>query len=135
MRDVAFFDTNLLVYAALQPDPRSERARGLLARGGTVSVQVLNEFANVARRKLRKPWTEVAQALSDIRAFCPPPLPITLATHEAALGIAGRLGYGFYDSLVIASALEAGCVRLYSEDMQDGQVIEGTLTIRNPFAP
>lgn len=135
MRDIAFFDTNLLVYAALQPDPRSERARGLLAQGGTVSVQVMNEFANVARRKLRKPWTEVAQALSDIRAFCSPPLPITLATHEAALGIAGRLGYGLYDSLVIASALEAGCVRLYSEDMQDEQVIEGTLTIRNPFAP
>jgi predicted nucleic acid-binding protein len=135
VRGVAFFDTNLLVYAALQPDPRSERARDLLARGGAVSVQVLNEFANVARRKLRKPWTEVTQALSDIRAFCSPPLPITLTTHEAALGIAGRLGYGLYDSLVIASALEAGCVRLYSEDMQDGQVIEGTLTIRNPFVP
>jgi predicted nucleic acid-binding protein len=130
-----FFDTNLLVYAALQPDARSERARGLLARGGAVSVQVLNEFANVARRKLRKPWPEVTRALSDIRALCSPPLPITLATHEAALGIAGRLGYAFYDSLVIASALEAGCVRLYSEDMQDGQQIEGGLTIRNPFRP
>jgi len=130
-----FFNTNLLVHAALQPDPRSERARHLLARGSAVSVQVLNEFANVARRKLGKPWPEVARALSDIRALCSPPLPITAAAHEAALGIAGRLGYGFYDSLVIASALEAGCVRLYSEDMQDGQVVEGTLTIRNPFAP
>ena len=135
MRGGAFFDTNLLVHAALQPDPRSERARGLLARGGAVSVQVLNEFANVAGRKLRRPWPEVAQALSDIRALCPPPLPITLATHEAALGIAGRLGYGFYDSLTIASALEAGCATLYSEDMQDGQAIEGALTIRDPFAP
>lgn len=135
MRAAAFFDTNLLVYAALQPDPRSERARDLLARGGAVSVQVLNEFANVARRKLGRPWAEVARALSDVRALCSPPLPITLATHEAALGIAGRLGYGFYDSLVIASALEAGCSTLYSEDMQDGQVIEGTMTIRNPFAP
>ncbi len=93
MRGGVFFDTNLLVYAALQPDRRSERARTLLARGGTVSVQVLNEFANVARRELRRPWPEVTQALSDTRALCRPPLPIGLATHEAALGIAGRLGY------------------------------------------
>jgi predicted nucleic acid-binding protein len=130
-----FFDTNLLVYAALQPDPRSDRARDLLARGGVVSVQVLNEFANVARRKLGRPWPEVRQALADIRAFCPPPLPITLATHEAALGIADRLGYRLYDSLIIASALEADCARLLSEDMQDGQVVEGRLTIRDPFRP
>lgn len=131
----AFLDTNLLIYAALQPDPRSERARALLAQGGTVSVQVLNEFANVARRKLRRPWPEVAQALASIRALCPPPLAITLATHEAALGIAGRLGYRLYDSLIIASALEAGCGTLFSEDMQDGRAIEGRLTIRNPFKP
>ena len=107
MKGPAFFDTNLLIYAALQPDARSDRARALLAQGGAISVQVLNEFANVARRKLRKPWPEVAQALDAVRALCPPPLPITLATHEAALGIAGRLGYRFYDSLIIASALEA----------------------------
>ncbi len=135
MRGGVFFDTNLLVYAALQPDRRSERARTLLARGGTVSVQVLNEFANVARRKLRRPWPEVTQALSDIRALCRPPLPISLATHEAALGIAGRLGYRLYDSLIVASALEAGCATLYSEDMQDGQVVEGALAIRDPFKP
>ncbi|GAA0608028.1 PIN domain-containing protein [Craurococcus roseus] len=135
MRGGVFFDANLLVHAVLQPDPRSERARDLLARGGAVSVQVLNEFANVARRKLREPWPEVAQALSDIRVLCSPPLPITLATHEAALGIAARLGYGFYDSLVIASALEAGCAKLCSEDMQDGQTVEGALTIRDPFKP
>jgi predicted nucleic acid-binding protein len=131
----AFFDTNVLIYAALQPDPRSDRARALLAQGGAVSVQVLNEFANVARRKLRKPWPEVAQALTAVRALCPPPLPVTLATHEAALGIAARFGYRIYDSLIIASALEAACATLYSKDMQDGQAIEGRLTIRNPFRP
>lgn len=131
----AFFDTNLLVYAALQPDPRSDKARALLAAGGAISVQVLNEFANVARRKLGKPWPEVTQALDAVRALCAPPLPITLATHEAALGMAGRLRYRFYDSLIIASALEAGCTMLYSEDLQDAQVIEGRLTIRNPFRP
>ena len=135
MKGGAFLDTNVLIYAALQPDPRSDRARALLAQGGAVSVQVLNEFANVARRKLRKPWPEMAQALTAVRALCPPPLPVTLATHEAALGIAARFGYRIYDSLIIASALEAACATLYSEDMQDGQVIEGRLTIRNPFGP
>lgn len=133
MRGGAFLDTNLLVYAALQPDARSDRARALLAEGGTISVQVLNEFADVARRKLNRPWPEVRQALADVRALCPPPLPITLATHEAALGIAARLGYRFHDSLIIASALEAGCATLLSENMQDGQVVEGRLTIRDPF--
>ena len=135
MKGGAFLDANLLIYAALQPDARSDRAGALLAAGGVISVQVLNEFANVARRKLRRPWGEVREALAGIRALCSPPLPITLATHEAALGIAGRLGYSVYDSLVIASALEANCATLFSEDMQDGQVIAGRLTIRNPFRP
>ena len=131
----AFFDSNVLLYTLAENDPREAIAARLLAAGGTISVQVLNEFAAVARRKLGLSWPEVAQALDAMRALCPPPLPITLATHEAALGIAGRLGYRFYDSLVIASALEANCATLFSEDMQDGQVVEGRLTIRNPFRP
>ena len=130
-----FFDSNVLLYTLAENDPREAIAVRLLAAGGTISVQVLNEFAAVARRKLGLSWPEVAQALDAMRALCPPPLPITLATHEAALGIAGRLGYRFYDSLVIASALEANCATLFSEDMQDGQVVEGRLTIRNPFRP
>jgi predicted nucleic acid-binding protein len=130
-----FFDSNVLIYTLAQNDPRQSVARGLVAAGGTISIQALNEFANVARRKLGLSWQETAKALIAIRALCRPPLPITLATHEAALGIAGTFGYRFYDSLIIASALEAGCATLYSEDMQDGQVIEGALTIRNPFAP
>ena len=128
-----FFDTNVLVYAALQPDPRSDAARALLRGGGVVSVQVLNEFANVARRKLRRTWPEVHQALAAVRALCPAPWPISAATHEAALALAERTGYAVYDALILASALEAGCGTVCSEDMQDGQVIEGRLTIRNPF--
>ena len=131
----AFFDSNVLLYTLAENDPREAIAARLLAAGGTISVQVLNEFAAVARRKMRLSWPEVEQALDAIRALCRPPLPITLATHEAALGIAGRLGYRFHDSLVIASALEANCATLFSEDMQDGQVVEGRLTIRNPFQP
>ncbi len=72
---VAFLDTNVLLYAALQPDPRSDAARGLLARGGIVSVQVLNEFVAVARRKLRCPWPEVVRALDAIHVLCPLPRP------------------------------------------------------------
>jgi len=131
----AFFDSNVLIYTLAQNDQRQGTAARLLAAGGTISVQSLNEFAAVARRKLRLSWPEVTQALAAVRALCPPPLPITLATHDAALGIAARLGYRIYDGLIVASALEAGCATLYSEDLHDGQVIEGALTIRNPFTP
>ncbi len=133
MSDGAFLDSNLLIYAALQPDPRSRIAKEIVAQGGKISVQVLNEFANVARRKLGRPWPEIVQALADIRAVFPAPLPLTTATHEAALTLAARYGFAFYDALIAASALEAGCATLLSEDMQAGQVIEGRLTIRNPF--
>lgn len=130
-----FLDTTMLVYAALQPDPRSDAARALLRDGGVVSVQVLNEFANVARRKLRRPWPEVLQALAAVRTLCPAPRPLTAATHEAALALAERTGYALYDALILASALEASCDVVCSEGMQDGQVIDGRLTIRNPFRP
>jgi predicted nucleic acid-binding protein len=134
MSDPFFLDTNVLLYASLQPDPRSEAARSLLARRGVISVQVLNEFANVATRKLHRPWPEITQALAAIRILCPPPLPLTLAIHAAGCAMAARTGYQLYDALIIAAALEAGCVTLFSEDLQDGQVIDGRLTIRNPFA-
>jgi predicted nucleic acid-binding protein len=133
MRDKAFFDTNIFVYAIIQDDQRSDHAEGLIAQGGTVSVQVLTEFAAVARRKTKMPWVEIRQALDGIKALCPDPLPITLDTHRDALAIAERYGYKIYDALIVASALEARCTILYSEDMQDGQVIDKTLTIRNPF--
>ena len=133
MSDRFFLDTNVLLYASLQPDPRSDTARALLARRGIISVQVLNEFANVAARTLRRPWPEVIRALAAIRVLCPPPLPLTLAIHEAGCAIAGRTGYRLYDALIIAAALEAGCATLFSEDLHDGHVIDGRLTIRNPF--
>ena len=134
MRVEAFFDTNVLIYAVALNDPRNARAEELLALGGTISVQILNEFVSVARRKISMSWREVTGALDAFRVLCPSPLPITIEMHEAALKIATRHGYGIYDSLVIAAALEAECAILYSEDYQDGQTIDGRLTIRNPFA-
>ena len=134
MRGEAFLDTNVLIYAVALDDPRSARAEELLASGATISVQILNEFVSVARRKLIMPWRDVREALAAFRTLCPAPLPITVELHEAAIEIAERYGYGMYDALVVAAALEAGCAFLYSEDFQDGQIIDGRLTIRNPFA-
>jgi len=131
----AFFDTNVLIYALAKGDPRSMRAEELLAAGGVLSVQILNEFVSVARRKILMSWSEVMEALGVIRVLCSTPLPLTVDTHEAALKIAEKHGYGIYDALVVATALEAGCETLYSEDLQDGQTITGQVTIRNPFAP
>ena len=130
----AFFDTNVLVYSVAENDPRGDAAEVLLANDGVVSVQILNEFVAVARRKLGMSWTDVTEALDAIRTLCPSPVSITVETHDAALRIAQQYGYHIYDALVAAAALEAKCDTLYTEDMQDGQVIDDQLTIRNPFA-
>jgi len=128
-----FLDTNVFVYAVAQDDPRSQSAEELISAGGTVSVQILNEFAAVVRKKTKMPWREVHLALESVKVLCPNPLPITIDTHKQALAIAEKYGYRIYDALIVASALEARCAILYSEDMQDGQVINGKLTVRNPF--
>jgi predicted nucleic acid-binding protein len=132
MNDKPFFDTNVILYAFRQDDSRAPVAETLLAEGGTLSVQVLNEFVAVARRKFDRNWEEVRQALDILRVLCPEPVPLTVETHERAVKIAERYGYSIFDSLIIAAALHAGARTLYSEDMRDGQAIDG-LTIRNPF--
>jgi len=129
----AFLDTNVLVYAVVENDPRTGRARDLLAAGGTISVQMLNEFVSVARRKLGMSWEEVNEAVEAILVLCPSPEPITLATHQVARKIAEECEFNIYDALVAAAAIQTGCATLYSEDFQDGQVIEGKVTVRNPF--
>ncbi|HET9406982.1 MAG TPA: PIN domain-containing protein [Candidatus Sulfotelmatobacter sp.] len=128
-----FFDTNVLIYAISDAEPKAARAEALLASGGVVSVQVLNEFTSVARRKLQMQWPEITQALNDFLVLCPEPMPILLSTHEVALKIAQKYGFGVFDALVVASAIQAKCETLYSEDLQDGQVLENALTVRNPF--
>lgn len=134
MHAEAFFDTNVLIYALARDDPRSARAEELLASGGRISVQILNEFVSVARRKMQMPWPDVKEALGAFLDLCPSPVAVSMKTHEAAVRIAEGRGFKIYDALVVAAALEAGCSILYSEDFQDGQRIEGKLTIRNPFA-
>ena len=127
-----FLDSNVLVYA-FTTDPRAEKAQELLDRGCIVGVQGLNEFVNVARRRLGMKWGEVGEALAAIRTLCPTVLPMDVETHTDALRIAERYGYAIFDALIVASALRANCDVLWSEDMQDGIVIDRRLRIANPF--
>jgi predicted nucleic acid-binding protein len=127
-----FLDSNVLVYA-FTDDPRSARAQELIGRGCVIGVQVLNEFANVARRKLGMTWDEVREALSAVRVLCPTVLSMDLETHEAALALAEQHGFPIFDALMIATALRGGCDTLWSEDMHHGMVVDGRLRIRDPF--
>jgi len=134
MSGKAFFDTTVLVYVVGQRDDRTPKAEALVANGGVVSVQVLNELASVSRRKLGMSWQDIGEALAAVRVLRPLPTPLTTDTHDLALRVAEKYGFQFYDALIAAAALEAECTALYSEDFQDGQVIERRLTVRNPFA-
>jgi predicted nucleic acid-binding protein len=98
-----------------------------------VSVQALNEFTNVARRKLGMTWEEVRDSLAAIRTLVATVVPTDIDTHTNGLRIAERHGYGKFDALMIASALRADCTTLWSEDMQHGIVGDGRLRIANPF--
>jgi predicted nucleic acid-binding protein len=128
-----FLDTNLLVHLASADARKADIAQALLAQGGTVSVQVLNELANVARRRMRLTWDETDDFLSAVRAFVTVE-PLTVETHELGLALAARHGLSVYDAMIVAAALIAGCDSLLSEDMQHGLVVAGRLTITNPFA-
>ena len=128
----AFLDSNVVVYA-FSDDPRNAVAEELLGRGCEISAQVLNEFANVARRKLGFSWTEISDAIEAITTLSRSVHPLDLATHQDAIRLAERHKFGFYDALIVASALRAGCAVLHSEDLQHGLVVEGQLRIENPF--
>lgn len=129
-----FLDTNVLVYAYSQDPVRSSIAAVLVTSGGIVSVQVLNEFVDVARRKLRFSWAEIDVAIADLLSLLGPPIPTTMEIQRAALAISARFGFRIYDSLIIGAARQAGCSVVLSEDLRNGQTVEG-VTIVNPFAP
>jgi len=126
-----FFDTNILVYAQ-ELGPKGERARALLAEGGVISVQVLNELANVLRKKYRRSWEQIEEVLGDVDDVLDEPSPVTFETHAAAVLLARDHGLGVYDALIVAAALEAGCDKLFSEDLQHQRRF-GSLRIVNPF--
>lgn len=132
MSDKAFLDTNILLYL-LSADPiKAGKAEDVVANGGIISVQVLNEFASVASRKLQMPFEDIQEILAQIRTICTAE-PITVDTHDRGMQLAMQYSLSIYDAMIVAAALLAGCTTLYSEDMHDGQVIDQQLTIKNPF--
>lgn len=126
-----FLDTNVLVYMLSSEPAKAARAREVVANGGVISVQVLNEFALVARRKHTMDWDELEAMLDGFRTRLRVE-SLTLATQARAMQIARRYQLRIYDATILASAELAGCDPVYSEDMQDGMVVGG-VTIRNPF--
>jgi predicted nucleic acid-binding protein len=128
-----FFDTNILVYAFLDFEKR-QAALEILSEGGVISAQVLNEFTSVARNKRQRAWPEIDAALAVIHDRFPNIVPLTADIHASAVSLTKRFGFSFYDALIVATASEAGCKTLYSEDMQhSGRFAD--LTIVNPFRP
>jgi predicted nucleic acid-binding protein len=128
----SFFNTNVLLYVASSDPAKADRAEKLIGAGGVISVQVLNEITNVARRKMGLSWTKTRGLLSMIRGLLPVQ-PLTIEIHETALALAERYGLSTYDAMIAASALHADCDTLWSEDMQDGIVLDGRLRIVDPF--
>jgi len=127
-----FFDTNVLVYLAAGDPNKSDIAERLVAEGGAISVQVLNEFANVARRKMGLSWKETHEFLATLRELLIVH-PMTVETHETGLALAERYGFSIYDAMIAASALLEGRDRLWSQDMQHGMTLKEGLRIVDPF--
>lgn len=128
----AFFDTSVLLYLLSAEPEKADKVEELLARHGVISVQVLNEFASVATRKLGLSFAEVREVLETVRTICRTH-PLEIEHHDKGVDIAERYRFSFYDSIIVASALIAGCKTLYSEDLQHRQIIDKQLTVINPF--
>ena len=137
MNDNVFIDTNVLVYAfaTIKDSPgdrRTDLSHDIVSRGGVISVQVLNEFVQVCRMKVRLEWDRVTEALNVIKGLCEPVVAITIETHELAVAISRQYGFRIYDSLILAAAQQAGCTTVYSADLQHRQEV-GSVKIVNPF--
>ena len=128
----SFFDTNVLVYLASGDAAKADRAEAAIAGGGAISVQVLNELTNAARRKMRMSWADTHIFLTALRGLLTVH-PVTLETHETGVELAERCGFSIFDAMIAAAALRAGCDTLWSEDMQHGMTLDEGLRILNPF--
>lgn len=129
----AFFDTSVLIHAQ-GSGAKGDTARRALTDGGIISVQVLNELANVLRRRFRLEWNIIAAVIAVVGELFDSNRPLDIETHEAAMDLAEAHGFGFCDSLIVASVLRAQCEALFAEDLQDGRRID-SLVVVNPFAP
>ena len=127
-----FFDTNVLIYLLSADAKKADRAEALVRQGGAISVQVLNEAANVARRRIAMDWRETRQFLASLSALLAV-VPLTAETHALGLDLAERYKLSIYDAMIAAAATLAGCALLWSRDMQDGMRIGDKLRVANPF--
>ncbi|RTS98450.1 PIN domain-containing protein [Pseudomonas aeruginosa] len=127
-----FLDSNVVLYLLSSDADKADNAEALLKASPVISVQVLNEVTNVCLRKLQMSWDEIAQFLELVRSFCRV-VPLTETIHDQARWVAEQHRLSFYDACIVAAAAAANCSTLYSEDMNHGQILEDSLTIRNPF--
>lgn len=127
-----FFDTNVLLYLLSDDIAKADAAEVLLTKGGLINVQVLNELSSVASHELGMSWTEIREILDTVRAVCGV-VPVTVESHDRAIYLSERYGFSIYDSLILASAILAGCITLFTEDLQNGQRIDDRITVCNPF--
>ena len=128
----SFFDTNVLIYIASGDSVKADQAEAIIGNGGAISVQVMNELANVARRKMRMSWQDTHSLLSLLRGLLTVH-PVTIETHETGLALAERYKLSIFDAMIAASALHADCDTLWSEDMQHGMALDDRLRVVNPF--
>jgi predicted nucleic acid-binding protein len=126
-----FIDSNVVLYLFSSDTVKADRAESLLQSGGLISVQVLNEVASVCLRKLKMTWEDIDTVLETLKFTCEV-LPVTLATHEKAVGLAKRFQISLYDANIAATAILCGADTLFSEDMQNGMSME-SVTVVNPF--
>ena len=126
-----FIDSNVVLYLFSSDTVKADRAESLLQSGGLISVQVLNEVASVCLRKLKMSWEEIDTVLETLKSTCEV-LPVTLASHEKAVGLAKRFQISLYDANIAATAILCGADTLFSEDLQNGMSME-SLTVVNPF--
>jgi predicted nucleic acid-binding protein len=128
----SFLDSNIVLYLASGDLRKADRAQELVAQGGTISVQVLNEIANISRRKMGLSWAETRNFLLMIRGLLKVE-PITIEIHDVGISLAERYQLSVYDSMIVSAALSAECDTLLSEDLQNGLLINGRLRVLNPF--
>ena len=126
-----FIDSNVVLYLFSSDTVKADRAESLLQSGGLISVQVLNEVASVCLRKLKMTWEDIDTVLETLKTTCEV-LPVTLASHEKAVGLAERFQISFYDANIAATAILCGADTLFSEDLQNGMSMD-SLTVVNPF--
>ena len=126
-----FIDSNVVLYLFSSDTVKADRAESLLQSGGLISVQVLNEVASVCLRKLKMTWEDIDTVLETLKTTCEV-LPVTLASHEKAVGLAERFQISFYDANIAATAILCGADTLFSEDLQNGMSME-SVTVVNPF--